>query len=154
MPKMPRKRTAHILTQAEARVAALRLLEPKLAFGGNLSLQAFTDKIDALRERYVSYKVQMSRLDVERSALDTMERELAQMTSRMLLATLVQFGSKSREYAMACGPRPNGRGRQARRATGGRDPSSGGVAKPGPVPAHASPGPVTGVGPDGKPKAA
>ena len=105
------KRTSISITNAQTRAAALASLGPKLDLGNDLTLEAYIKYIEAVSAMLTAYNTGLSELDGKANELSVAEKNLTDLTSRMLAAVAVKFGRDSEEYAKAGGVRISDRAR-------------------------------------------
>ncbi|WP_414755518.1 hypothetical protein [Anabaena sp. CCY 9910] len=104
-----RKRSSQALQKAVRRAASVNSIDPNLDLGNGLSLSAFLNLIETMRNRENTYNSALSNLDkLYREMLET-ERQLADMTEHILLGVATRYGKSSVEYGMAGGVPKNQR---------------------------------------------
>lgn len=102
MPRLKKNRSS-VLDNAETRAAALAAIEPPLAMGGELTLTAYQAKITATREIQNRYNGLLAEADKTRAELGRAERELGNLSDRMLAAVGGFYGRDSVTYVAAGG---------------------------------------------------
>ncbi|ABA23024.1 hypothetical protein Ava_3417 [Trichormus variabilis ATCC 29413] len=104
-----RKRSSQALQKAVRRAASVNSIDPNLDLGNGLSLPAFLNLIETMRNKENTYNSALSNLDkLYREMLET-ERQLADMTEHILLGVATRYGKSSVEYGMAGGVPKNQR---------------------------------------------
>ena len=114
---MPRqKRTSPAVQAAETRATALCNISPTLVLGDNLSLASFKTKIGDTKVLLDSYNSLLSQSDAALGALKKGERQLADLSERMLKGVVSKFGRDTDEYQNAGGVRKSMIKRRSRKA--------------------------------------
>jgi hypothetical protein len=100
------KRRSTILAKAQARLQGLQSVQPEMALGNSLTLQAYADLIAAVDDRLIAHNVALSAADRTRIELVELETALSTLSSRMLSAVVANYGKNSKAYEMAGGKLP------------------------------------------------
>lgn len=100
-----RKRSSDSVDRAEPRAAALESIDVSLDLGNSLTLGAYKDAITTTNAKLAAYNTQLSQLDGVLNDLETAEKNLDELSSRMLAAVGVKYGKNSAEYEKAGGTR-------------------------------------------------
>jgi hypothetical protein len=118
-----KKRTSRILEKAELRSAGLKAINPTLDFGDVRNLNNMTQLIEQLRTKIDSYNTALSVIDSSKTEIEELEKNLSDITEKMLIGVAFQYGKDSREYQMAGGVRKSDRIRKLRasRSKGGAE---------------------------------
>ncbi|BAZ51533.1 hypothetical protein NIES4103_41900 [Nostoc sp. NIES-4103] len=112
---MPRqKRTSRILEKAELRSSSLKAVDANMDFGDTRNLQNLTQLIEQLRTRIDAYNTALSVIDSSKTEIEKLEKNLADLTDKMLLGVAFKYGKDSVEYEMAGGVRKSERARRIR----------------------------------------
>jgi hypothetical protein len=115
---MPRlKQNSDVIDKATSRLAQLKSISPNLDLGKGMTIQAFSDAIDAARDRIAAYNTTLSHLDADRTAMQEAEKALSSLSEKMLIGIAYEYGKDSMEYSMAGGVRKSQRKRPTRKAT-------------------------------------
>ena len=115
---MPRlKQSSDVIDKATSRLAQLKSISPNLDLGKGMTIQAFSDAIDAARDRIAAYNTTLSHLDADRTAMQEAEKALSSLSEKMLIGIAYEYGKDSMEYSMAGGVRKSQRKRPARKTT-------------------------------------
>ena len=109
-----RKRTSRILVKAQLRSAGLKSIVPNIKFDENYSLEKLIESIDQLRNKIDVYNTALSVVDSSRTEIEEMEKNLSQLSEKMLMVVAIKYGKDSREYEMAGGVRNSDRIRKIR----------------------------------------
>ena len=113
---MPRqKRSSRTLLNAEQRAASLGSIGTNLSFGEGISLTEYNQLIDDLRNEIISYNQALSSIDKAANAIEAFERQLQDLSERLLTGVATVYGKHSSEYEMAGGVRKSDRKRPVRR---------------------------------------
>ena len=117
------KRSSKSLEQAKTRAAALASIDPQLDLGNSLTLALFQSKITGTETTLNSYNGKLSEVDAALNNVVLSEKELEDMSARMLAAVAVKFGRDSNEYEMSGGTRLSERKAPKRNGNGKAKPS-------------------------------
>jgi hypothetical protein len=115
MPKTKRNRSI-ILDRAQSRAAAIITITPAVELGGELSLAAYQASIAEAQTKLNAYNTTLTDADTARRAFESTERNLADMSDRMLAGIGAIYGKNSVEYAQAGGVKKSERKRPSRTA--------------------------------------
>lgn len=114
---MPRKkRSSPVLDRGERRAAALKSVSPSLDLGEGLTLENYTLQLELLRSQLTTYNESLSFVDRALSTVRDTEKEIRDLSERMLIAVAAKYGKNSYEYEMAGGIRKSERKRPMRKA--------------------------------------
>jgi ABC-type hemin transport system substrate-binding protein len=108
------KRTSRILEKAQLRSAGLKSIVPSIKFDENYSLEKLIESIDQLRNKIDVYNTALSVVDSSKTEIEEMEKDLSQLSEKMLMVVAIKYGKDSREYEMAGGVRNSDRIRKIR----------------------------------------
>lgn len=100
-----KKRKSDALTNAEGRAEGLATIDPKLNLGEDLTLKSYQDKIDETQATLTEYNGLLAGADVALVKLEQQERELRDLSERMLEGVSSRFGKNSEQYQKAGGTR-------------------------------------------------
>ncbi|MBE9113021.1 hypothetical protein IQ273_26915 [Nodosilinea sp. LEGE 07298] len=113
---MPRKkRSSPVLDRGERRAAALKSLSHTLNLGDGLTLENYLLRLDLLRSQLETYNESLSFVDRALSTVRDTEKEIRELSERMLIAVAARYGKDSYEYEMAGGIRKRDRKRPVRK---------------------------------------
>lgn len=107
---------SNVLEKAVQRAESLSSIQEDLDLGNGLTLEAFWEEIDKVRDVQKRYNARLSGVDQTYNELNAEEKVLMEMTDHMLSAVKVMFGRDSYEYEMAGGVRHSERKRPRRKA--------------------------------------
>ena len=105
------KRTSPSIDNARTRAATLASIGQPLDLGNGLTLEFLIRSIEAAAAKLANYNTKVSELNGLTNDLNAAEKDLAQLTSRMLAGVAAKFGRDSEEYAKAGGVRTSARSR-------------------------------------------
>ncbi|MDM9583715.1 hypothetical protein [Nostoc sp. GT001] len=108
------KRTSRILEKAQLRSAGLKSIVPSIKFDENSSLEKLIESIEQLHNKLDVYNTALSMVDSSRTEIEEMEKNLSQLSEKMLMVVAIKYGKDSREYEMAGGVRNSDRIRKIR----------------------------------------
>lgn len=100
-----KQKKSETVRKAEARAEALGNIDTKLDLGKDLTLKDYTDKIAETKDTLNEYNGHLSGADVALVKLTNLERELRDLSDRMLAGVSSRFGKNSAEYQKAGGKR-------------------------------------------------
>ena len=114
---MPRKKNkSEAIVRAESRVASLASINKNLDLGNDLTLTSFRDTIAGAKTAMEVYNSKLSEVAALRTDLLKQERDLDDLSSRMLAGVAVKYGKESDEYQQAGGTRNSARKSRKRKA--------------------------------------
>ncbi|MCC5619097.1 hypothetical protein LC605_29255 [Nostoc sp. CHAB 5836] len=111
MPR--RKRTYRVLEKAELRIAGLKAIDPSMDFGDARNLQNLTQAIEQYRSKIDAYNTTLAVIDSYTNEMKELEKNLSDLTEKMLLGVAFKYGKDSHEYEMAGGVRKSTRVRRS-----------------------------------------
>ncbi|MBN3869599.1 hypothetical protein [Nostoc sp. JL33] len=100
-----KKRTSRVLEKAQLRSAGLKSIIPNIKFDENYSVEKMIESIDQLRNTIDVYNTALSVVDSSKTEIQEMEKNLSQLSEKMLMVVAIKYGKDSREYEMAGGVR-------------------------------------------------
>jgi hypothetical protein len=109
-----KKRSSRILKKAEFRAAGLKAIDPKLKFDDTCNLQNLTQLIEQFHNMLDDYNAAIAMIDSSKKKLDDMEKNLSQVSDKMLMGVGFRYGKSSNEYELAGGVRDSERVRKSR----------------------------------------
>ncbi|MBD2530674.1 hypothetical protein H6G97_14265 [Nostoc flagelliforme FACHB-838] len=109
-----KKRTSRVLEKAQLRSAGLKSIVPIIKFDENYSLEKLIESIEQLRSKIDVYNTALSVVDSSKTEIEEMEKNLSQLSEKMLMVVGIKYGKDSREYEMAGGVRYSDRIRKIR----------------------------------------
>lgn len=95
------------LDKAQRRLALVKSIDDNLDLGHGLTVANYTHLIEATRDTLEAHNTLISNLDESRKTVTQMEKDLANLSERMLTGIASIYGRNSIEYAKAGGS--NGR---------------------------------------------
>ncbi|BAZ01151.1 hypothetical protein NIES37_51500 [Tolypothrix tenuis PCC 7101] len=104
-----RQRTSDVLIKAVRRAAGIKSIDPHLDAGNGLTLFAYSNHIETMRDQENAYNSALANLDRLYTEMLATERQLADMTEHMLMGVATKYGKSSVEYGMAGGVPKNQR---------------------------------------------
>jgi hypothetical protein len=108
-----KKRTSRILEKAEIRISGLKAVDPAMDFGESRSVVNMSVQIDRLRDHIEDYNRALTFIDSSKRQIDELEKNLGDLSDRMLTGVAFKYGKDSREYEMAGGTRKSDRIRKS-----------------------------------------
>lgn len=109
------KRTSRSLEKAYRRAAGLLSISSDLDLGNELTLRSYQDKISEVRTKVDAYNTLLSNVDQAHNEMVQAEKEIDDLSSRMLSGVGVKYGRNSVEYEMAGGVRTSERKRPTKK---------------------------------------
>ena len=112
------RKSSKVITDAQERSADLRAIDPNLDLGNDLTVAAYDAKIAEVQTALDAYNGLLAQADAAGNDFRTLEKELRDLSSRMLSGVKVKYGRDSNEYEMAGGTRLSDRKRKSRKDEG------------------------------------
>ncbi len=109
------KRTSRILEKAEFRTAGLKAIDPNMDFGDARNLKNMIQLIEQLRSKIDAYNTALTMVGCYKTEIEELEKNLSELSERMLIGIAFKYGKDSREYEMAGGVRKSDRVRKSRK---------------------------------------
>ncbi len=103
------KRKSTVLEKASKRLAGMETISLTLDLGNGLTVPAYNAKVIAITSKLDAYNQLISGVDASSTELKQNEKELRDMSQRMLEAVGSAFGHDSIEYEKAGGVRTSNR---------------------------------------------
>jgi hypothetical protein len=98
-----KKRTSRVLEKAELRVAGLKAIDAHMNFDETCNLENLTQLIEQFRSMLDDYNAAIAVIDSNKSKLDKTEKNLKNLTDKMLIGVGFKYGKNSNEYELAGG---------------------------------------------------
>jgi hypothetical protein len=107
---MARKKiVSKIIDAANARLSGVKSIDPKLDLGNGLTVEIYTQKIEAASNSLNDYNTALSSADEKYGIQKEKELDLKDFHERMLLTVGGIYGKNSAEYEMAGGKKKSNR---------------------------------------------
>ena len=119
-----KRRTSQVLENARQRLAGLKQIDPEPNFGGDLTVAAFTAKVNGFTGNLGTYNEHLAAIDDEQNAIDAEEEELREWNRRWLSAIEAKHGPDSSEYELVGGTRTSDRKKPKPKGGGGTPPAA------------------------------
>ena len=103
------RRNSKVLDTAQLRVASIKSIDAALDLGHGLTAAAYETAIAMLQSRLAEYNQALATVDDKYNALIASEKELGDLSERMLAGVAVRYGKDSTQYEMAGGVRKSER---------------------------------------------
>ena len=107
------KSTSRILKKAELRTSGLKAIDRNMDFGDTCNLQNMTQLIEELRTKIDAYNTALAVIDSSKIEITELEKNLGELSEKMLIGVAFKYGKDSREYEMAGGVRKSERVRRS-----------------------------------------
>ncbi|MGC1379154.1 MAG: hypothetical protein WA821_23190 [Anaerolineales bacterium] len=107
--------TSPVAVAAQARLDALKSLDPNLDLGYGLTLTAYQALINNAQAKLSAYNTLLSQVGDAQNALRAAEQELRPFSARLLTGVATKYGKDSSQYEMAGGTRTSEIKRMARK---------------------------------------
>ncbi len=99
------KKASRVLTEAEKRLAGMKIVDAKLSFGGEISVPKLETQITTVRTKLATYNQLLSQVDeIYADVLDA-EKDLSKLSSKLLAGVGIKYGRDSSEYETVNGVR-------------------------------------------------
>lgn len=103
------RRTSKVLDKAQTRSAGIKSVNPTLDLGNGLTAASFDTAINAVQTSLLEYNQALAAIDEKYNALIAAEKDLGDMSERVLAGVAARFGKNSSEYEQAGGVRKSER---------------------------------------------
>lgn len=100
-----RNRSSKVLKKADCRIANMISIDPVLDLGNGLSLEIYSNQIEAARQKVAIYNTAVANLTQLYNEMLDAEQIVSDLNVRMLTGVLTKYGRNSTEYEMAGGKR-------------------------------------------------
>ncbi|MBN4002939.1 hypothetical protein [Nostoc sp. LPT] len=108
------KRTSRVLEKAELRASGMKSILPSIKFEENYTLEKLIESIEQLRNKLDVHNSALAIVDSTLTEVEEMEKNLKQLSEKMLMVVAIKYGKDSAEYEMAGGVRNSDRLRKMR----------------------------------------
>ncbi|MCC5667672.1 hypothetical protein LC653_28290 [Nostoc sp. CHAB 5784] len=109
-----KKRTSRILEKVELRASGMKSIVPSIKFEQDYTLQKLIESIEQLRNKLDVHNSALAIVDSSLTEVEEMEKNLSQLSEKMLMVVAIKYGKDSAEYEMAGGVRNSDRLRKMR----------------------------------------
>jgi ABC-type hemin transport system substrate-binding protein len=109
-----KKRKSSVLEKVESRVAGIKLIDPNIKFDNDSSLQKLIESIEQLQNKLDVHNNALSLADSSLTEIEQMEKNLSELSQKMLMLIAIKYGKDSAEYETAGGVRDSDRVRKMR----------------------------------------
>jgi hypothetical protein len=103
------KRSSPAADKADRRLAGVKSIGESVRLGDSLSVQAYATSIKTVRDRLEAYNSALSTVDAAQQALESAEKDLTEISKKILSAVALNYGDNSTEYTMVGGVRMSDR---------------------------------------------
>lgn len=108
------KRTSRILEKVELRASGMKSIVPSIKFEEDYTLEKLIESIEQLRNKLDVHNSALAIVDSSLTEVEEMEKNLRQLSEKMLMVVAIKYGKDSAEYEMAGGVRNSDRIRKMR----------------------------------------
>ncbi|MEH2109613.1 hypothetical protein [Nostoc sp.] len=108
------KRTSRVLEKAELRASGMKSIVPSIKFQEDYTLEKLIESIEQLRNKLDVHNSALAIVDSTLTEVEAMEKNLKQLSEKMLMVVAIKYGKDSAEYEMAGGVRNSDRIRKMR----------------------------------------
>jgi hypothetical protein len=91
------------INKAQRRLASLKAIDENLDLGYGLTTTGYAQMIETVRSAIETHNILVSKIDESRRHVNALEKELADLTARMLSGVSTKYGRNSNEYRKAGG---------------------------------------------------
>ncbi|MFN6569462.1 hypothetical protein [Dendronalium sp. ChiSLP03b] len=109
-----KKRTSRVLEKVELRAAGMKSIVPSIKFDEDYTLEKLIESIEKLRNKLDVHNSALAIVDSSLTEVEEMEKNLRQLSEKMLMVVAIKYGKDSAEYEMAGGVRNSDRIRKMR----------------------------------------
>jgi hypothetical protein len=110
------RKTSKVLEMSQVRAGSIKSISPTLDLGNGLTAVAFDTAIASLQTKLADYNQALAAADEKANALALAEKEVRDLSERMLAGVAARFGKNSSEYEQAGGVRKSERKPPTRKA--------------------------------------
>ena len=110
-----KKKTSKTIEKAKVRMSGMKSLDPSLDLGNGLSVEVYSTAIDDTDQKIEAYNTALSTITQLASDAAQAEKNLADLSERMLSTVAGRYGRKSDEYEMAGGTKRSNRRRSKKK---------------------------------------
>lgn len=103
------RRTSKVLETTQVRAASIKSISATLDLGNGLTVAAFDTAIANLQAKLADYNQALAAIDEKANTLALAEKEVRDLSERMLAGVAARFGKDSSEYEQAGGVRKSER---------------------------------------------
>jgi hypothetical protein len=100
------KRNSKLTENAQRRLESMRSIDPGLDFGNQVSLYAFSESIEQVRQAIAHYNTLLSMVDEAQKMVESAEERVSELSTRLLQNVGARYGKQSVEYMKAGGKPP------------------------------------------------
>ena len=115
-----RKKMAPHYEVATARSSALRSIGDPIDLGNGINLEYYLQRLQVYRDALNDYNILLSAVDEKRLNAKALEKEMKDLSTRMLAYVAARYGKDSIEYAKAGGTKTSER-KKPKRSSGSAD---------------------------------
>ncbi|QFS42881.1 hypothetical protein [Nostoc sphaeroides] len=108
------KRTSRVLEKVELRASGMKSIVPSIKFEQDYTLEKLIESIEQLRNKLDVHNTALAIVDSSLTEVEEMEKNLKQLSEKMLMVVAIKYGKDSAEYEMAGGVRNSDRLRKMR----------------------------------------
>jgi ABC-type hemin transport system substrate-binding protein len=108
------KRTSRVLEKAELRASGMKSIIPSIKFEEDYTLEKLIESIEKLRNKLDVHNTALAIVDSSLTEVEEMEKNLRQLSEKLLMVVAIKYGKDSAEYEMAGGVRNSDRLRKIR----------------------------------------
>ncbi|MEH1839708.1 MAG: hypothetical protein V7L20_13270 [Nostoc sp.] len=109
-----KKRISRVLEKVELRASGMKSIVPSIKFEQDYTLEKLIDSIEQLRNKLDVHNSALAIVDSSLTEVEEMEKNLSQLSEKMLMVVAIKYGKDSAEYEMAGGVRNSDRIRKMR----------------------------------------
>src|ERR1044072_9560106 len=99
------RRISKVLDKAQVRSAGIRSIDPDLDLGSGLTAASFDAAVGNVQTKLADYNQALAAIDDKYNALVEAEKNLGDVSERMLAGVAARVGKDSRQYHQAGGRR-------------------------------------------------
>ena len=109
-----KKRISRVLEKVELRASGMKSIVPSIKFEQDYTLEKLIESIEQLRNKLDVHNSALAIVDSSLTEVEEMEKNLSQLSEKMLMVVAIKYGKDSVEYEMAGGVRNSDRIRKIR----------------------------------------
>ncbi|MBW4673622.1 MAG: hypothetical protein KME52_06270 [Desmonostoc geniculatum HA4340-LM1] len=109
-----KKRISRVLEKTKLRVVGMKSIVPSIKFDEDISIEKLIESMEELGKQLDIHNSALAIVDSSLTEVERMEKNLSQLSEKMLMLVAIKYGKDSPEYEMSGGVRSSVRLRKIR----------------------------------------
>jgi len=110
-----KKTSSTAIETAKVRVSGMKSIEPDLNLGNGLSIKAYETTIQTAEQKIETYNTALANINQLQTESREAEKQLSELSERMLSTVAGRYGRRSNEYEKAGGTKRTSRRRNTKK---------------------------------------